>query len=174
MEWLLMPSITNERSKGPREFTGSAMLGITIAFFGVIAVVNAVMVYAATTTFGGLETESAYKEGLAFGRQIEAARTQAALHWQVVAHLSHANSHATAISMNVRDQAGAPLSGLDATVRLVHPTDKRFDRAINVKETAPGSFRGVTDARDGQWDLVIELQRDGERMFRSKNRVSLR
>ena len=169
-----MPSIAKGKSKSPREFTGRAMLGITITFFGVIFAVNAVMVYAATTTFGGLETESAYKEGLAFGRQIEAARTQEALHWQVVAHLSHTNPRSTAITMNVRDQTGAPLSGLDATVRLVHPTDKRFDHAVDMREIAPGSFQGITDLRGGQWDLVIELQRAGKRMFRSKNRVSWR
>ena len=34
-------------------------------------------------------------------------------------------------------------------------------------------FRGVTPAAAGQWDLVIELARDDERLFRSRNRVLL-
>jgi hypothetical protein len=32
----------------------------------------------------------------------------------------------------------------------------------------------VTGLAVGQWDLVVELSRDGARQFRSKNRVVLR
>ena len=39
----------------------------------------------------------------------------------------------------------------------------------------PGLFKGSTDAAlAAQWDLVIDVTRDGERMFRSKGRVGLK
>ena len=41
-------------------------------------------------------------------------------------------------------------------------------------QDAPGHFSGVTEAALGQWDVVIELSRDGDRLFRSKNRIVLR
>jgi nitrogen fixation protein FixH len=62
---------------------------------------------------------------------------------------------------------------LAATAQLVHPTDRRADHAVPLSDDGAGLFRGTTAAAAGQWDLVIELSRDGERLFRSKNRVWL-
>jgi hypothetical protein len=42
-----------------------------------------------------------------------------------------------------------------------------------LSEAAAGQFRGTAGALAGQWDLVIELSRDGTRLFRSRNRVVL-
>jgi len=47
-------------------------------------------------------------------------------------------------------------------------------RPILLDETQPGQFRGAATATAGQWDLVIELSRDGVRLFRSKNRIALK
>ena len=49
-----------------------------VAFFAVVAGVNAVMIRAAVSTFGGVETDSAYQAGLAFAREIAAARRRSA------------------------------------------------------------------------------------------------
>ena len=49
------------------------MLVCLVAFFGVVAAVNAVHDPAAVSTFGGVETESSYQAGLAFSREIAAA-----------------------------------------------------------------------------------------------------
>jgi nitrogen fixation protein FixH len=145
-----------------------------VAFFGIIAAVNAVMITAAVTTFGGVETESSYKAGLAFAREMAASREQAARRWQVSAKLSPAPDKATLLDISVRDADGRAQAGLDATVRLVHPTDRRADRIATVTEIGAGAFRGTVAADPGQWDLVIELSRGGERVFRSKSRVTLR
>ena len=53
----------------PREVTGRMVLVCLVAFFAVVAGVNAVMIRAAVSTFGGVETESAYQAGLAFARR---------------------------------------------------------------------------------------------------------
>lgn len=145
-----------------------------VAFFGIIAAVNAVMITAAVTTFGGVETESSYKAGLAFAREITASREQAARRWQVSAKLSPGPDKAASVDISVRDAEGRPQTGLDATIRLVHPTDRRSDRIAAVTEQGAGTFRGTVSADPGQWDLVIELAHQGERVFRSKSRVTLR
>ena len=145
-----------------------------VAFFGIVAAVNAVMITAAVTTFGGVETESSYKAGLAFAREMAASREQAARRWQVSARLSPGSDKATSVDISVRDAEGRAQAGLDATVRLVHPTDRRADRIAAVTERDAGVFRGTVSADPGQWDLVIELSRRGERVFRSKSRVTLR
>jgi nitrogen fixation protein FixH len=156
-----------------KEVTGRTVLVWLVAFFGIVTLVNVVMIRAAVSTFGGLETESSYQAGLAFARETADARAQNALQWRVDAKLSPVRDGATGIVIAARDADGRPLYGLAATARLVHPADKRDDRVVLLRATGPGEFRGVTPAAAGQWDLVIELARDDTRVFRSKNRVML-
>jgi nitrogen fixation protein FixH len=63
---------------------------------------------------------------------------------------------------------------VSALVRLAHPTDRRLDQAVAMVGDGAGHFRGAAAFAAGQWDLVIDLDRNGERMFRSRNRVILR
>jgi len=160
--------------RGAKEVTGWTVLVCLVAFFGVVAAVNAVMIRAAVSTFGGLETESSYQAGLDFEREAAQARAQDALHWQVDAALAPLRDGTARIVIDAKDAAGRPLHGLVATARLVHPADARDDRPILLEETQPGEFRGAAAANAGQWDLVLELSRDGVRVFRSKNRIALR
>jgi nitrogen fixation protein FixH len=67
-----------------------------------------------------------------------------------------------------------PPAGIELTARLAHPADARRDRPIPVREFAPGVFTGTIEADPGQWDLLIDIARNGERLFRSKSRITLR
>jgi len=125
------------------------------------------------STFGGVETESSYQAGLVFARETAAVAAQDALHWQVKAKVSGAAA-ATLVEVVAADAADRPVSGLQAVARLVHPNDKRADHLVVLNEGAPGQFRGHSGPLVGQWALVIELSREGTRMFRSKNRIFLR
>jgi nitrogen fixation protein FixH len=145
-----------------------------LGFFALVGAVNAVMIGAAISTFAGLESDSPYQAGLAFDEEIAAARAQRALHWQVQAAVARTDRGETLVEISARDANGTPLPGLSATASLVHPTDRRLDRDLAVTPDGPGHFRGVTGTAVGQWDVVIELSRDGVRRFRSKNRVVLR
>jgi nitrogen fixation protein FixH len=156
-----------------KEVTGRTVLVWLVAFFAIVAAVNVVMIRAAVSTFGGLETESSYQAGLAFAREAADARAQDARHWQVDARLSPVRDGAADVVIDARDAQGRPLVGLAATARLVHPADQRDDHAVSLRPAGPGEFRGVAPASAGQWDLVIELAHDGTRVFRSKNRVLL-
>jgi nitrogen fixation protein FixH len=143
-----------------------------VAFFAAVAGVNAVMIWAAVSTFGGVETESSYQAGLAFARETAAVAAQDALHWRVQAKVS-GSAGATLVEVVATDAAGSPVRGLQAEARLVHPNDKRADRLVALDEGAPGQFRGSSPPLVGQWALVIELTRERTRMFRSRNRVFL-
>ena len=159
--------------RGARQVTGRMVLACLVAFFAVIAAVNAVMIRAAVSTFGGVETESSYKAGLAFARDIAAAQAQDARHWQVRANVTPLPDGTISLELSVRDASGQPVSGLDAAVQLNHPTDRRLDRSVFMHEIAPGRFRGVTAVDAGNRDLVIDLTRGAEHLFRSKNRLVL-
>jgi nitrogen fixation protein FixH len=155
------------------EITGRAVLVCLVCFFAVIAGVNAVMIKAAVSTFGGVETENAYRAGLAFAEDLAAAHAQDTLRWRVEARVS-SHGRQTLVELTVNDDGNRPLAGLQASGRLAHPTDKRGDHVISFSDLAPGSYRGVTEPVSGQWILVIDLSRAGTRLFQSRNRIVLR
>jgi nitrogen fixation protein FixH len=163
----------SQRSQAEFQVTGRMVFAGLVAFFGLIAGVNAFMIYAAISTFGGVETESSYRAGLAFAREAATVEAQDARHWNVTAKAAF-EGNATVVEVTARDASGWPMTNLAATASLVHPTDRRADHAVPLVSEGAGRFRGTTVANAGQWDLVIELSRADERLFRSKNRVWLR
>ena len=163
-----------ERKAQPYQITGLMVLGFMIAFFAIIVGVNVFMAHAAISTFGGVETASSYHAGQMFERDVAMAKAQDAQHWQVDAKLTRAADGMTLIDVSARDKTGAPARGVDASMQFAGPTDRRLDRAVAVHQTEPGHFVGNADLAAGQWDLVIELSRQDERIFRSKNRVILK
>jgi nitrogen fixation protein FixH len=169
-----VPSPLWPPKKQPRELTGSMVLGLMVAFFAIVFGMNAFMAREAISTVGGVETESSYRAGQTFERDVAMAKAQDAQHWQVNAKVTPAEGGGAVLDIVARDATGAPLTGLLATALFARPTDRRLDRTLAVSESAPGHFRGSADIPAGQWDLVIDLSRRGERVFRSKNRVILR
>ena len=159
---------------GGREVTGRTVFICLVAFFAIVAVVNGVMMTAAITTFGGVETGSSYQAGLAFARETSAVQAQDRLEWQVGVRAPSGSGATTVVEIVARDRADAPLTGLEVSGRLSHPMDKRSDRILAWREVAPGIFRAEADRAVGQWDLVIELTQDGLPKFRSRNRLTLR
>ena len=77
------------------------------------------------------------------------------------------------VDIVARDATGQPLTGMTLSAVFERPIDRRLDRDITVTEDSPGRFHGVPRSPSGQWDLVIELSRHGDRLFRSRNRVVL-
>jgi nitrogen fixation protein FixH len=166
--------VTPHKRKQTRELTGRAVLFWLLGFFALVFAVNAVLVQAATSTFGGLETSSSYKAGLMFERELASARRQDALHWQVGGTLVRDASGQAVLNVNARNAQGAPLAGLTAEARLAHPADARLDHVVPLSQTGAGQFSGQAAAQPGQWELIVDLYRGGERQFRTRSRVTLR
>lgn len=156
-----------------RNFTGWHMTGILVAFFGVVIAVNVVMARFAVTTFGGVDTENAYKAGLAFRKEINAAEEQSERHWVVDVNVETLGAGARAVTVRALDATGKPLSALAGSARLSHPTDARQDVTTALAPLGDGRYRAVVEAHKGQWDLVVDFAQGDERVFRSKNRVQL-
>jgi nitrogen fixation protein FixH len=154
--------------------TGRKVLLWLVAFFGVVFAVNGVLVRAAISTFGGVETTSSYKAGLQFEQEVAVAQRQDALHWQVNGKLTRDGDGLAELDVTARDANGAPLAGLTATALLAHPADSRLDHDIPVRSIASGVFRGQAAAQPGQWELIVDLYRGEDRVFRSRSRVTLR
>ena len=157
-----------------KPLTGTKIFLILVAFFGVVIGVNVTMMKLAIATLPGTDVDSPYAAGLAYDREISAAQDQAARKWKVNAHIERrADGHAV-LEVEARDAAGQPVTGLKFGGRLERPTDKRADLAVDLTEAGIGIYRGdATSVGPGQWDLVIEGDARGERVFLSRNRVIL-
>jgi nitrogen fixation protein FixH len=169
-----MPAAPHAKQKPVRNLTGRHVLFWLAAFFAVVFAVNGVLVRAAISTFGGVETISSYKAGLQFEHEMAVAERQDALHWQVSGKLTRDGAGQAVLDVTARDANGAALVGLTTDARLAHPADERLDRAIPVRAVAAGVFHGQVAAQPGQWDLIVDLYRGSERVFRSQSRVTLR
>jgi nitrogen fixation protein FixH len=145
-----------------------------LGFFGTVIGVNMLMMKLAIDTLPGTEVDSAYRASLAYGRQISAARAQDGRNWKVDAQIERRADGLAVVRIDARDANGAPLSGMNFSGRLERPTDKRIDRAVDLTEAGNGIYRGSAgDVAAGQWDLVIEGDARGDRLFLSRNRVIL-
>lgn len=160
-----------ERPQAQRPVTGRMVLCWMVGFFAIIAAVNAMMITLAVSTFGGVETESSYKAGRLFAREVAAAREQNARNWQVTASVRPESDGRQRVELAARDADGRPIGRLAGSIRLSHPADRRADRTGFIEETGAGHYVSRLDAPPGQWHLVIELLKDGERIFYSKSRV---
>ena len=157
-----------------KPLTGGKVLFMLVAFFGVVIGVNMIMMKLAILTLPGTDVDSAYSASLAYENEIVAARDQNARNWKVDAHVQRGADGGATLQVEARDNSGKPMSGLKFHGRFERPTDRRADLPVALAETAVGIYRGSAPLiAPGQWDLVIEGDAAGRRMFLSKNRVLL-
>lgn len=158
----------------PKPLTGRAVLVMLVAFFVVVFGVNGLMMKLAIQTLPGTEVDSAYSASLAYEKEIAAARDQDARAWKVNAHVQRGADGGATVQVEARDNKGVPMSGLTFQGRFERPTDRRADQPVGLSEVGGGIYRGSAPLiAPGQWDLVLEGDAAGQRMFLSKNRVLL-
>jgi nitrogen fixation protein FixH len=110
----------------------------------------------------------------ASGADTAAAHDQNARNWKVDAHVRRSAEGGATLQVEAYDSSGIPMSGLKFQGRLERPTDKRADRPLVLAEVGHGIYRGTApEVASGQWDLVLQGDMAGRRMFLSKNRVLL-
>jgi nitrogen fixation protein FixH len=164
----------NRTSAAPRPLTGSKVLFMLVAFFGVVITVNMVMMRLAIQTLPGTDVDSAYSASLAYENEIAAAHDQNARNWKVDANILRRADGSATLRVEVRDDSGRAVSGLEFHGRFERPTDRRADLPVALAEIGIGIYRGSAPMiAAGQWDLVLEGDAAGQRMFLSKNRVLL-
>jgi nitrogen fixation protein FixH len=155
-----------------RPLTGRTVLLILSAFFGVMLAVNFIFATYAVKTFSGLDSDNPYDAGLAYNKEIALAKAQAELGWAVDLNKT-TESGATQVTVTVKDKAGQPVTGLDATLHFYFPATRKLDREIPAVAVADGIYSGAAPIGRGRWDVEIDLKRNGERLFRSRNALAV-
>jgi nitrogen fixation protein FixH len=161
-------------SATPKPLTGRFVLVVTVTFFAVVIGVNMLLMHLAVSTLPGTDVDSAYRGSLAYQSEIDAAHDQDMRHWIVDARIERGADGLAAVRVEAHDHDGRPLSGVDFSGRLERPADKREDKPLTFAAAESGVYRGnVSELAPGVWDLVLEGDVAGKRVFLSKNRVIL-
>lgn len=155
-----------------RVLTGWKVLAIFVGFLGMYFVANSIMVYFAATTFRGLDGERPYEAGLAYNRELEAARAQEKLGWKVEAGLEK-SAAGPRIVVRPRDAGDRFLSGLVVKAHFAHPTDRTRDIRVDLTEIGQGVYAAPAMLTPGGWDVNLEIVREGKPVWRSKNRIGV-
>ncbi len=156
-----------------RPLTGWKVLGILFGFFGVIFAVNGLMAYLAVSTFSGEVEPHAYDHGIAYNRDIAAAREQAARAWKVDVSLEPRASGETLIAVVARDAKGVELDGVSFDVHLDSPVDGKQNLSVKLGQAAPGHYEASIKAPAGARDFVLTGAQEGREVFRSRSRVKI-
>ncbi len=167
---------SNKKIPDSAVLTGRGVLIWMIGFFTIVFAVNGYMVRTALSSFGGVDADNAYKSGLAYEKEVEAADAQDKRRWNVALTLSkpQAGSRDRRLEINARDADGSLLTGLFVKADLSHPADRRQDMHVILHETGPGQYSGTLAPPDGIRDVIIELSKNDERLFRTKTRLIIR
>lgn len=135
---------------------------IFVAAFMVVVVVNGILIYSATATFSGLETENHYEKGNSYNRDIEMAKRQDELGWQVEAKVSALNPDApdtkrhVAIEASFKTKDGQPIEGMAVRALFIRPVQPGHDVSVPLSPKGKGIY--TTDADldfHGVWDLRV-------------------
>jgi nitrogen fixation protein FixH len=148
-----------------RQRTGFALSGrhvliVFIGFFLIVFAVNGLMVYQAESTFGGLDTDDAYRKGLAYNDRIAAAATQSRLGWH---DRTDYVAEVRRLRVTLSDATGAGISGLKVSAVIERPATDVFDRQLSLSQTGPDTYEAdVSQLEPGAWTVDLQARRDGE------------
>jgi nitrogen fixation protein FixH len=148
-------------------------LWIIIGCFSVVLIANGFLVFFALTTWTGLETEQPYVKGLAYNTNLESAKRQQALAWQVkfTTSFEPGEENSANIQAHFTDGAGRSLIDLDVRILVTRPTHAGYDLELALVHSSDGIYRGdLTLPLKGQWDFRI-LARRGEDVYQRVERI---
>lgn len=165
-------TMAQSNMKDPKAITGKTVLAWLLGFFGVIFTANAVFIYLALGSFPGVVVESSYEAGQAYNQEIAAAKVQAALNWQVSSEFVRTGEDGGKLIVTAKDADGAPLYGIELNAMMRNPVHDGDDRRITFTADGGGRYVGTVETlASGNWTLVLLISQEGERKFKSENRI---
>lgn len=123
-----------------------------VLFFVVIAIVNAVFVYLATSTQTGVVTENAYQKGLNYNATLDQAAAAEALGWRGSVALSPEHE----LHFTLHNENGAPIHGAAVTAWFVRPTAAGHDFSVTLNAGDAGTYhQAIAFPLEGVWDVTF-------------------
>lgn len=168
----MMPSQT--RGRETRGLSGRHVLFAMLAFFGVVVVADAIMIYKAVSTFGGVDNANAYRDGLSYNTRIARAERQSALGWSETVEIVPGPARLRVSIAGAAGTAPAP-ARMEAVVG--RPATNRADTRLQLVQVAPGVFEAPVgrDLEPGAWIATVRAFEAGagaaEPVFQARRRL---
>lgn len=125
-------------------------------FFGVIFFANGMLVYAAISSWTGLNGERHYIRGLAHNRTLEAVAAQRAMGWTGSVALEPGRNGDSMIRFSLTDKASAGVVGASVVARFLRPTHVGSDFTLRLEDLGGGRYAARAEMPlAGQWDVDV-------------------
>lgn len=158
-------------AKPVKKFTGKHALIWIVSFFLVIFTANAIMATIAIGTWGGLETDNAYRKGIFYNNEIAAAEEQKASGWQI--SLSHTPTSLMGDRLDVSvtwpkdDLPPATVSAL-----ITRAVTNAYDQEITLTRTGNNIYTAPLSLPfKGQWHVNILVKRTKDTIYQFKDKI---
>lgn len=149
------------------QIRGWHVLLMVVGFFGVVIAVDVTFMMAAYRSFPGQVSVTPYEDGLAYNKHMAQQRAQAALGWRAAVATA-----SNAVTVEVVDAKGAPVTGLKLTGLLSRPATEAGRIALTFAEAAPGRYAARAKPEAGAWDLSFNAQGQGGETLEAEKRLS--
>jgi len=148
---------------------GWHVLAGVVGFFAAVIAIDGYFVALAYRSYPGEVSATPYQDGVRYNRKLAQFAAQERLGWRVAASVTPVG----AVLVQVRDRAGAPVSGLAADARLERPATQAGRIRLVFTEQAPGDYLARPGRLSGAWDLSVALRGSPGR-FEAERRLSWR
>lgn len=136
-----------------------------VAFFGVVVIVNGIMLSFAISSFNGLSTDGAYDRGLSYNDVLAEQEAQEALGWQLAAGAEQLGDGMIDVQLRAIDADGQPVTRADVTVLLSRPISNDHDFTVELDYRGDGLYGAeVAIPLDGLWDLTMDINRGADHL----------
>jgi nitrogen fixation protein FixH len=153
---------------------GSWIPWLFFAFFVTMVSANGIMIWIAVRSWTGTATDQAYEKGLAYNRNLEAARLQAALGWSSRLEARVVAGFTAEALLTLSDVTGAPIEDAEVEARFERPTQIGADFTVGLAHEGQGRYRAdFALPLVGQWNVHVIARRGGA-LFVHDERMVLR
>jgi len=131
------------------------------AAMGVVVAVNAVMIYAALSSFPGTAASGGFDLSNRYNVVLRHVQREAELGWTLLAKADGTGRPEVRLS----DRDGSPLRGVSVAASAERPLGERASHPLAFHETEPGHYVADTAlTAPGQWDLNLSASTGGRDM----------
>lgn len=161
--------ISEKKTAG--KFTGKKAMMWFMGFFGVVFTVNGIMLYIALSTWGGVETEHAYRKGLFYNREIAAAENQAKSGWKISLDHQPISLSGDTLAVNIARPDG-DLPPEKVTVFISRAVTNAYDKTITLDKLGENQYgTPLILPLPGQWDVDIRVYRADGTLYQLKEKI---
>ncbi len=152
--------------------TGRHVLFMLLGFFAVMMTVNATFVWLSLSSWSGLSTEDAYRQGLNHNDTLAGSRRQQGLDWRLAYELRSENDGGAQLTVRLAGSEGPPPAVVRVRADLVRPTHEGNDFSLALTPRGDGVYSAnFATPLKGQWDMVILAERRNGERYRLEDRI---